>query len=83
VTRYKADAFESAMELCVRFKAQITFILCEIKLASGARWITAWMDASTNMNVLGKKRVLLLQKICLRSSSRLVANLLILLSCHL
>ena len=70
------------MELGIRFKAQITFILCGRKLASNARWIIDWMNASTNLDVLGKRRVLLLQKVCFRSR-RLVANLLILLSWHL
>jgi uncharacterized protein YuzB (UPF0349 family) len=51
------------MELSVRFKFQITFILCGRNLASGARWIIAWMDASTELDVLGKGGVLLLQKV--------------------
>jgi hypothetical protein len=51
------------MELSVRFKVRITFILYGRKLASGARWIIAWMDASTELDVLGKRRVLLLQKV--------------------
>jgi hypothetical protein len=64
------------------FKAQIIFILCGRKLASSVRWIIDWMDASTNLNVLRKRRVLVLQKVCFRSR-HFVTNLLILLSWHL